>query len=254
MLSLEQPALSEICAGSSAVPASLIPFPSCDVSQWARQISDCIAKGRADIRDLAQILSRARAALSRGEWSSYWDSDDAPFSKRKGEMLVRVGKWLQELNANTCSQLPFGWRVLYVLSRLEPETVSRLVESGAVDHELTFEGAKELVATILGDGPARESSRQPWLAGFYKRFLQRIPLMKIEELRSARLRLQQLTAAITAEEVLRDTRPDTGVGTPYDKENPKCCEAHQEFPQTQHFSRIETPGPEQTAERNQRKL
>ncbi len=66
------------------------------VAEWIGQIQTLWANGAESRLELASLLSTIRNHLRqrRGAWSSLWESDEIPFSKRKAEKLVVVGAGL----------------------------------------------------------------------------------------------------------------------------------------------------------------
>ncbi|MBI3418003.1 MAG: hypothetical protein HY043_22160, partial [Verrucomicrobia bacterium] len=119
-------------------------------NDWRAEIQERWAETATSILPLASVVLLARRSLRHGEWAALWESGRMPFSKRKAEMLVSIGQGLGDLNANTCAHLPRGWRVLYLLSKLDREILLREITNGAIHPKLTLNAARELVACLQG--------------------------------------------------------------------------------------------------------
>jgi len=80
------------------------------------------------------------------------------FSKRKGDMLVTIGKQLAELDEQTSAHLPAGWNILYHVAMLDLATIKRQIEAGTIHPGLTLREAQRLLAELRGQ-PARNNHR-----------------------------------------------------------------------------------------------
>src|SRR5438093_1682938 len=87
-------------------------------AQWGAVIRALFAQRRTSTLELAKVVYTAKRKLVYGQWTSMWRSGHLPFSKRKGEMLVVIGKELAWLDAQHCAHLPSESRILYYLARL----------------------------------------------------------------------------------------------------------------------------------------
>jgi hypothetical protein len=84
--------------------------------------------------------------MGYGAWAQLCRSKQMPFSKRKADMLARVGENFEDLDEQTFAHLPRGWSVLYYLSLLGVETIKRGLEEGWIHPKLTLREARELLA------------------------------------------------------------------------------------------------------------
>lgn len=123
---------------------------------WISEIKDVVGKGRASTIELAQILCAAKRKLLYGQWTEMWKSGQIPFSKRKGEMLVVIGRNLGNLDAQNSAHLPLAWNTLYYLARLDCLVLENLILDGIVHPGLTLNEAKELFK-----GKAKGRARKP---------------------------------------------------------------------------------------------
>jgi hypothetical protein len=119
------------------------------LQHWVCRIQAACLLETNNILELARLMCTARRTLPHGGWSQLWQTMEIPFSKRKGEMLVVIGKGVEGLNANNYSHLPVAWRALYYLARLGSGTLKQLVEQGRVHPGLSLQQAKELLAEYL---------------------------------------------------------------------------------------------------------
>ncbi len=120
------------------------PSKLTNTSDWIGQITRVWSRGGTQTMELARLVSTARKRMCYGEWTGLWQSGEMPFSKRKGEMLVRIGERMGEGDAQTIARLPTGWSVLYWLARLEWKTLKKLAGQGIVHPKLTLQEAKRL--------------------------------------------------------------------------------------------------------------
>ena len=124
-----------------------IPSPGeSPLTGWINDIIEAWARGAANTLSLGRLLGEARACLRYGDWSQLWRSRRLPFSKRKGEMLVTIGKALGRLDAQNSAQLPLAWNAVYYLARLGRPTVERLIAEGQIHSGLTLRQARALLA------------------------------------------------------------------------------------------------------------
>jgi hypothetical protein len=120
-----------------------------DLRDWFCKIQEACARESNNLLKLAGLMAEARHALPRGGWSQLWQTKKMPFSKRKGEMLVVIGKGVEGLNANNCAHLPIAWRTLYFITRLGRQIMERLIDEGRIHPGLSLQGAKELLTEYL---------------------------------------------------------------------------------------------------------
>src|SRR6266496_1619073 len=95
---------------------------------------------------------------------------NAPFSKRKGDVLVAIGRRWGEADEQTYARLPIGWNILYQLAKLEPAFFDRLLQAGTIHPGLTLREAKELLARFKGGNRAR--SRKTKIKAYLRRLAQ----------------------------------------------------------------------------------
>jgi hypothetical protein len=119
-------------------------------SDWIGEINRAWSRGGTHTMELARVMVAARNRLRYGEWSGLWKSEQMPFAKRKGEMLVVVGDRLGWIDAQYIAHLPASWNVLYWLAKLREEIFRKLIEEGTIHPKLTLGEAKELVARFNG--------------------------------------------------------------------------------------------------------
>src|SRR5712692_3735586 len=113
-------------------PPDDLVLPSAVVTKWASRINSVWAHGTTCTLQLAKVVYAARHKLPHGEWARLWKSGRVGFSKRKGEMLVVIGRNLEDLSAQTVAHLPAGWSILYRLALLDRATLEREFEVGTI--------------------------------------------------------------------------------------------------------------------------
>ena len=124
---------------------------------WLAKINEVCERGRSHNLELARVVYAAKCELRFGQWSKLWHSDKVmkpPFSKRKGEFLVVIGKGLGDLDANSCSHLPSACRALYYLAQLDRAVLLNLITQGVVRRTLTITEAKALLGLSKGKSKA----------------------------------------------------------------------------------------------------
>jgi len=147
---------------------SQLTFPRTD---WVSHIHTLFAHGKSRTFQLANALHRAKKRLNRGEWTAAFRLKQLPFSKRKRELLVKIGKHLGMPNAQTFAHLPFGWSVLSELARLDRQSVDDLAQAGAIHPAMTVAEAKALVDHVRGSSVSHSRS------GFQRRLKRLIDLV-----------------------------------------------------------------------------
>ena len=125
----------------------------CSLDDWIGLIRESCSRGATSTFELDRLMSKARRTLPYGSWSQLWRSGGLPFSKRKGEKLVVIGRGLEGLDANKCSHLPAAWNTLYYLARLDRKTVERLIAQGRIHPGLSLREAKALLAEFHPETP-----------------------------------------------------------------------------------------------------
>jgi len=129
------------------------------VAEWASRINFVWGQGTTCTLELAKVVHAARCKLPRGEWARKWKSDRVGFSKRRGEMLVVIGRNLEDLSAQTVAHLPAGWSILYRLALLDRATLEREIEARAIHPGISLQEAKDLLAKFRGQ--ADSGTRKP---------------------------------------------------------------------------------------------
>jgi len=135
-------------------PASTVK----SVGEWISNIKLLCSEENTRTIELARLLYLAKRELPYGQWTQMWKSGGIPFSKRKGEMLVVIGKNLGCLDAQNSAHLPSGWNTLYYLARLDRSVLENLILDGIVHPALTLKEAKALLAKFKGKGTERKST------------------------------------------------------------------------------------------------
>jgi hypothetical protein len=129
---------SKIPVATAAEPQSLIAWREAITQAWSRAADNTL--------QLARLMSRARACIPHGQWGQLWQSGMLPFSQRKGEMLIIIGKELGGLNSQNSANLPVAWNTLYYLARLGQPLVEQLITEREIHPDLSLRDALELLA------------------------------------------------------------------------------------------------------------
>ncbi len=120
------------------------------LADWENAIQQCYARGTTHTLALARIVFAARSALPFGEWTHLGTSPCRPFSKRKAEMLVVVGRELGDIDTQLFADFPAGWSTLYYLARLARPLLNSLIADGTIHAALTLAEARSLLARFSG--------------------------------------------------------------------------------------------------------
>lgn len=178
----------------AAVPAS--------TAAWVLEILRIWSQGPANTLDLARLLGRARASLAHGGWTRLWTTERIPFSKRKAEMLVVVGRNLEELDAQSVARLPASWTTLYYLAELGHELVELLIGQGRIHPRLTRAQARALLAEFKPAGEVSPTSGSAARDRRFSRFVQfvraALPAWSVEERQLRRTQLLALAEELHA--------------------------------------------------------
>src|SRR6266511_6326445 len=133
------PSREQVCDRAEVPTESPVPTAAVDPafahdaqsnSDWVREIRKVWARGPASTLGLARVVSEARHALPRGEWTALWKARKMPFGRSKGAMLLRIWNGLSWANVQTFGHLPAGWSILYQLAKLDRATLEQLIEDG----------------------------------------------------------------------------------------------------------------------------
>jgi hypothetical protein len=135
-------------------------LPKVDLRDWVSQIQAAYAREASDVLELARLMSRVHGRLPYGSWGRLWESREMrmPFKKRKGDMLVTIGRCVEGLDAQSSAQLPAAWNTLYYLARLGCKLMEKLISEGRIHPGLSLEEAKALLAQYR-PGNRRTTSR-----------------------------------------------------------------------------------------------
>jgi hypothetical protein len=117
------------------------------LEQWILLFKKSWTRGAGSTLDLARTLCTARTSLRHGQWAELWrrGATEIPFSKRKGDMLVRIGETFRTANEQTSAHLPLGWNILHCIARLGLPLVERLIAEGRIHPRLTLNQAQDLL-------------------------------------------------------------------------------------------------------------
>src|SRR5687767_2304548 len=83
--------------GAGLQSGSLL-FANPSISDWIGEINKAWARGPASTLELARVVSAARHALPRGEWTALWKARKMPFGRSKGAMLLGIWAGLSWAN------------------------------------------------------------------------------------------------------------------------------------------------------------
>lgn len=138
------------------------------VTDWIEKIRSFCEQEKSSTIELAKVVLTAKRKLHYGQWSQLWKCGRLPFSKRKAEMLVVIGRTFGSLDAQNSAHLPSAWNTLYYLALLECATLENLILDGIVHSGLRLKEAKELWAKFRG--AQKSKARKPNLRGRFKKF------------------------------------------------------------------------------------
>lgn len=144
---------------SAAQEADCRGYAPAAIADWEAKIRECFTRRNTTTLDLARLIYAARSALPFGEWTHLWISPSRPFSKRKAEMLVVVGRELGGIDPQMFAHLPAGWSTLYYLARLARPLLNSLIADGTIHPALTLEEARSLLARF--NGRRAQGARRP---------------------------------------------------------------------------------------------
>lgn len=151
---------------ASIIPSGETEAPS--LKDWIERIRQAWSGSADQTLTLARLLLRVRCSLPYGSWNRLWQSGQVPFSKRKGEMLVVIGKCVEGMDAQNSAHLPAAWNTMYYVARLGGPTIARLIQERRIRPGLTLREAKALLAELHPERRAR--TRPSKLAVRLRRF------------------------------------------------------------------------------------
>ena len=99
--------------------------------------------------------------MEHGQWSRLWRSQQLPFSKRKAEMLVIIGRGLGGTNAQTLARLPSGWNTLYYIAQFGQKSAERMIAEGRIHPRLRLREARELLAGFMPELAKKSPTSSP---------------------------------------------------------------------------------------------
>lgn len=105
-------------------------------------------------------------SMEHGQWSRLWRSQQLPFSKRKAEMLVIIGRGLGGTNAQTLARLPSGWNTLYYIAQFGQKSAERMITEGRIHPRLQLRQARELLAEFKPALAKKTPQRRNWNDGW----------------------------------------------------------------------------------------
>src|SRR5262245_60516865 len=73
--------------------------------RWAQEICSAWANGTSHTLVLARITCQAKQTMPYGAWAQMWRSGQMPFSKRKADMLVCIGRNAGGIDEQTFARL-----------------------------------------------------------------------------------------------------------------------------------------------------
>jgi len=115
--------------------------------QWAQIIKADLARAVQGTVDAGSHLAQAKAQIPHGGWED-WCRAQAGISAETARRLIEISQSKILANPSPGSHLPTSWRVLWELSRLPEETLSRAITAGAVSPDMT---RKDVQALVTGD-------------------------------------------------------------------------------------------------------
>jgi hypothetical protein len=185
-------------------------------SDWIGEITRAWSLGGTHTMELARVMVAARNRLRYGEWSELWKSEQMPFAKRKGEMLVVIGDRLGWIDAQYIAHLPASWSVLYWLAKLRAEIFRKLIEEGTIHPKLTLGEAKELVARFNGRGKKQlaEINVKRWLSKLRDYVERTLSQWRPDDRKRAKKELTGLIEQIDAAAPNPDSVPKPGLFRP----------------------------------------
>ena len=125
-------------------------------ADWLAEINEVCERGRSHNLELARVVYAAKCELRFGQWTQM--ASQFPFARRKGYLLLAVGKGLGNLKVHDRALLPSALKTLYLLSQLDPTVLLHLIGQGAIHRGLTVADVEELLA--LGTTKSKASPRR----------------------------------------------------------------------------------------------
>lgn len=112
-----------------------VPTTTQDRAGWAQAINDIWTTAAEAFIGAGRELADAKAALAHGEFEAMVESD-LPFGPRTARMLMTIAGDRRIADRKPVSDLPASWGVLYQLTRLDDETLSRAFDDGAIKPDM----------------------------------------------------------------------------------------------------------------------
>lgn len=94
-------------------------------------------------------------------WFLRWVDESLPFGPDKAERLMAVARAFGAVDPAVMAALPRPWTALFELSRLAPEQLAQVIESGEIAPDTTVREARELVASFRSGTHEPEPPEEP---------------------------------------------------------------------------------------------
>jgi hypothetical protein len=95
--------------------------------QWSQKITDAWQKGVESIIETGRLLIKAKGELDHGEWLPMIESD-LPFAENTTQRLIKIAEHPVLSNTAYRPLLPASWRTLYELTKLDDNTLKKLLD------------------------------------------------------------------------------------------------------------------------------
>lgn len=115
-----------------------------DRERWASRISERWQASVEAIIDVGRMLIQAKAELAHGEFGAMCEGE-LPFSARTAQRLMSISHDRRLTNATHASVLPPSWYTLYELTKLDDDTLTCAIDSGAIHTEMQRKDATLLL-------------------------------------------------------------------------------------------------------------
>jgi hypothetical protein len=124
------------------------------ISLWVTRLTPAYGNNVQAVFKMGKVLRDAREELKPlRHWTKFLKDDALPFGARKAQNLIRIYANLGALPAQTIARLPVGWAILYVLTVLNPDEITSLIEQGEIHPRLTLAEARLLTGKTVPKEP-----------------------------------------------------------------------------------------------------
>jgi hypothetical protein len=113
-------------------------------ADWAALISCAWREQLPSIFETGNLLEAAKAELLHGEWELMFKNNEAPFSKRMGNMLIKIADDERLRNGKHASHLPVHWSILHELTKLTAAQFENGIASGAINPNMQRKDVRKL--------------------------------------------------------------------------------------------------------------